>query len=113
MEGTVQLVNNVNSTNTSYLRSKFSIMKSIYNDKKIITDNTHLLGKGRDFADLETISEAVANFNTVGNYVFFANISPKTTQLQINEIKAKVGEIIAKDSVVMLVMIGSNNAYLE
>lgn len=108
MEGKAHLINNVDSTNTDYLRSNLAQIRAKYNDKRIIIDNTHQYSMGRNYADIETISKAVINFNTQGNYVFFASISPETVQHEIDAIRAKISEIISKDSMVMLVIIGGN-----
>jgi hypothetical protein len=104
----VQLVNNVDSTNTDYLRSTLTKIRAKYNDKRIIIDNLHFYSMGRNYADIETITNAVINFNTQGSYIFFACISPNTVQFEIDEIKAKVSEIVNDDSMVMLVIIGGN-----
>lgn len=109
MEGKVYLINNADSTNTDYLRSKLAQIRAKYNSKRIIIDNMQHYSMGRNYADIETIANAVINFNIQGNYIFFANISPKTAQHEIDAIKQKVGEIISKDSMVMLVIIGGNS----
>lgn len=61
----VQLVNNVDSTNTNYLRSHLAQIRANYNDKRIIIDNLHLYSMGRNYADIETILNAVKNFNSM------------------------------------------------
>jgi len=104
----VQLVNNVDSTNTNYLRSHLAQIRAKHNDKRIIIDNLHFYSMGRNYADIETITNAVVNFNTQGSYIFFACVSPNTVQFEIDDIRAKVGEIVNDGSMVMLVIIGGN-----
>jgi len=104
----VQLVNNTDSTNTNYLRSRLAQIRAKHNDKRIIIDNLHFYSMGRKYADIETITNAVINFNKQGSYIFFASISPNTVQPEIDDIRAKVGEIVNDDSMVMLVIIGGN-----
>lgn len=104
----VQLVNNVDSANTDYLRSTLAQIRAKYNDKRIIIDNLHFYSMGRKYADIETISNAVVNFNKHGSYIFFAFISPNTLQHEIDDIRAKVSEIVNNGSMVILIIIGGN-----